>query len=103
MNGPYSTGGCCESAAPFEWSWEKNRMNRGRKYRVVLPFVDADGDVHPVGEEWEFAASMFSRLDDQLTLCVRYRPDEEWRIPLLWTPESQQSVIEGFSDHVMEL
>lgn len=102
MNGPYGKGTCFDTIAPSEWSWETNRMKRGRKYRVIVPFVDADGDEHCVAEEWEFVASMFSRLDDELTLCVRSGLDEEWRIPLMWKPEAQQIVIEGFRNYVIE-
>jgi hypothetical protein len=102
MNGPYPKGSCFESIGPTEWSWETGRMKRGKKYKVAVPFVDADGHEHRNGEEWEFVASMFSRLDDRLTLCVRFESDDLWQIPLVERPEAQQHLIEGFRDFVIE-
>ena len=100
MNGPYLAGTHYNPAPP--WGWEESCLSRGDRYRVIKPYIDADGDQHVVGEEWTFLTSMFSRFD-LLTLCVRRASDEEWRIPMLWTPEAQQVVIEGFSNYVARI
>jgi hypothetical protein len=100
MNGPYAPGTCNPVAHSSQWDWEGKHLIRGQQYRVVKPFVDADGDHHLTGEEWVFLMGMFSRFDDELTLCVRLAPGDEWKIPLLWKPEAQQAVIENFLHHV---
>jgi hypothetical protein len=66
----------------------------------VKAFVDADGDSHSVGEEWVFLMSMFDRMHDVLTLCVKSTSEDEWQIPLTWDPDAQQAIIQAFSDHV---
>jgi hypothetical protein len=100
MNGPYAPDTFKNLISPSQSEWEKNRLVRGQHYRVVQSFVDADGDKHPVGEDWVFITSMFSRFDDELTLCVRLVSGDEWKIPLVWKPEAQQEVIEDFLQYV---
>ena len=100
MNGPFVAGTFSSSVAPSEWDWEYNRMIRGRTYCVAEEFVDADGDAHCVGEKWVFITSMFSKFDDELTLCVELASDGEWKIPLLWKPGAHEAIIENFSRYV---
>jgi hypothetical protein len=100
MNGPYAPGTLDCSFTPSEWAWENNHIKRSHTYRVAKAFFDADGDEHAIGEEWVFLTSMFSRYDDELTLCVRSPSREEWKIPLIWKPEAQRDVIENFLDYV---
>ena len=100
MNGPYPPGTHDNPVPPTEWDWEKSRLIRGNRYRVVEFFLDADGDRHEVGEEWTFVTSMFSRFDDELTICVRQDSGDEWRIPMFWKPDAQEKVIETFSNYV---
>jgi len=102
MNGPYEAGTFVHSHMPSELSWETRYLKRGQAYRVTKSFQDADGDEHCVGEEWEFIESLFSKFDDELTLCVRSPTNEEWKIPLIWKPEDHEDVIEGFLDYVSE-
>lgn len=103
MKGPYPAGTLDCSFVPSEWAWETNRMKRSQKYRITKSFLDADGDEHAIGEEWEFLASTFSRLDDELTLCVRFWSRDEWRIPLIWKPDAQQDIVEHFLDYVVKI
>ncbi len=98
MQGPYPPGTHSPSWAPT--NWEKARLVRGRRYRIVKAFVDADGDPHQEGEEWSFVASAFSRQDDELMVCVRRSDMAEWRILLFWRPEAQQEIIENFCQYV---
>ncbi|MDA0659333.1 MAG: hypothetical protein O2931_13135 [Planctomycetota bacterium] len=103
MNGPHKSGTFKSDCLPSELAWETQFLKRGRTYTVTKWFVDADNDAHAVGEEWTFIASMFSRFDDELTLCVRFATCEEWTIPLLWNTDSQADVIENFSGYVCEV
>jgi hypothetical protein len=100
MNGPYAPGTHDNPIPPTKWDWEKTRLIRGKRYRVIKAFLDADGDRHEVGEAWTFVTSMFSRFDDELTICVRQESDDEWRIRMFWKPEAQQEVIEDFLNYV---
>jgi hypothetical protein len=100
MLGPYPAGTHCDFPSPTEWDWETGRLVRGSQYTVTKSFVDADGQMHPVGETWTFLAGTFSRYDDLLLVIVEFPNGEEWRIPLLWRPRDQEEVIEDFLDFV---
>jgi hypothetical protein len=67
---------------------------RGERYRVIKPFSDADGDDHPVGEEWLFIGIKFSKFDDELMICIQLSSQDEAIIPLIWREDGQQEVIE---------
>jgi hypothetical protein len=97
MNGPIEPAN--EWYPASETHWEAGCMERNRAYRVVQPFLDADGDLHDVGEEWIFLGAMFSRYDDELVLGVQLN-GQEYRISLLWKPEAQESVVENFTRYV---
>ena len=96
MDGPFALGTNAPILHPSKWDWEKDMMRRGQVYRVIAPFVDADGDQHPVGEEWIFVGTLFCRQSDKLTLVLRTAKDEEWTLPLIWKPEAQETTIEHF-------
>ena len=101
MQGPFIRGTLINPIDPSEWDWETNRLVRGQSYRVIKAFVDADGDRHSIGEEWCFITSMFSRFEDELVICVRSKADEEWKVPMVWTPNAQQEIIENFNCYVV--
>jgi len=63
--------------------------------------VDSDGDEHRVGEEWTFVGTLFSKFDDELTICIRRDSGEEWMIPLIWKKGMQQEVIERWQEYLM--
>jgi hypothetical protein len=106
MKGPYHNQGTAKSAFPDPWPWEYGRVVRGRWYRVTKPFVDADGDTHAVGEEWQFIKSSFLPYDEFYILFVRLRDDPgEWRIKLRWRDDtpSESEILEHFADYVKPL
>src|SRR5581483_8327776 len=94
MQGPYNVGTFSNLPAPSDWSWERTRLARGKTYRVIRSFADADGQEPPVGEEWVFLGEMFNKFDDELTVCIRSGGDEEWRIPFIWRADKQEEVLE---------
>lgn len=100
MKGPYPSGTWISDSPVSQWDWERTRLVRGHKYKVVKSFVDAHGDRHSVGEEWLFITTMFSKFDDELILCVRTDAGDEWTISLRWKPGLQEEIIENFSDYV---
>jgi len=99
MQGPYKPGTIGSPVAPSHGDWETNRLIRGQRYRVIKRFSDADADEHDIGEEWAFISTLFSKFDDELTICVRDVTGEEWTIPLIWTPDKQQDIIERWQDY----
>lgn len=76
-------------------------LQPGRRYRVVRPFADYDGDVHPVGEEWDFLGASFLPYDDGLSLFVSLDGVREWQIRLQWRPEEQGAVLDDFSSYLV--
>lgn len=74
----------------------------GRRYRVIAPFRDFDGEMHSVGETWLYLRNSFFPYDDGLSLFVE-RDGREEQIRLQWRPEAQAEVIERFHQRVEEL
>ena len=99
VQGPYDIGSIGAQVGPSEWDWEKRHLVRGERYRVIKQFVDADGSEHPIGEEWQFLGSTFSKFDDELILWVRLQSGD-WKIPLVWNKGKQQTVIENWQEYV---
>ena len=62
---------------------------------MIVSFTDTDGDQHPVGEQWIFLGSHFSKYNDDVTLFVRTPDDKNFRFSLHWTPDTQENVIEN--------
>ena len=83
-----------------ETDWSLFRLRQQLRYVVVQQFVDADGDVHPVGETWVFLSTMFDRQTDLLLLCMRLADGTEWQIPLFWKPNAQQVIIENLHAYI---
>ena len=77
-----------------------NTTRAGRALWVIKPFRDADGDEHPIGQEWIFVSTLFSKFDDELTLCIRDVSGEEWKIPLIWKPDRHMDVIENWQQYL---
>jgi hypothetical protein len=75
-------------------------LETGARYRVVNPFRDFDGEVHPAGESWVFLGHSFLPYDDGLSLFVSLDGKAERQIRLQWRPEAQGDVIEGLSRYV---
>jgi hypothetical protein len=70
-------------------------LTPGQNYRVVKPFQDYDGILHPMGESWGFAAKHFLPYEDGLTLLV-VMGGQETSIRLQWRGE----VIDHFYNFV---
>lgn len=72
----------------------------GQTYRVIKPFVDYDGTVHPVNESWRFVEKSFLPYEDGLSLFVE-RNTQTVSIRLQWREEAQAELIDNFSDFVV--
>ena len=100
MQGPFARGILVSPGPPSDYCWETNRLVRGASYRVIRRFTDADGDEHLPGEEWRFNSTMFNRQIDELNLRISFASDDEWIIPLFWTPEGQEEIVDNFRQYV---
>lgn len=72
----------------------------GKSYQVVRSFVDADGDRHKCGQQWTLIAVWFNKFDNEVTFGVKAGGPKEWAVPLLWSPEHQQAIINNISSYV---
>jgi hypothetical protein len=99
VQGPYKSGSIGSPVPPSEGDWEGGRLVRGGRYRVTKSFQDADGDEHPIGEDWTFVSTLFSKFDDELTLCIRDAGGNERKIPLKWKVDSQQDVLANWQGY----
>ena len=98
MQGPLPNGSFRGMTQPPHW--EEGRLLRGKKYRVIKEFVDFEGDIHPVGEEWVFVASMFSHYDELLLIGIRDSSGVEWKFHLEASPSDQHQVMRSFLEYV---
>ncbi len=102
MQGPFAAGTFRSSITPSADSWEaRHGLIRGRRYRVIKSFSDNDGNIHTAGEEWYFMSVLFSKFDNELTVCVRFDNGEDWMIPFLWEQRKQQEVIENIQHYIV--
>jgi hypothetical protein len=65
----------------------------GHSYTVVQDFVDYDGYVHKVGEQWTFLGSSFLPYESGLSLFVSLDGSNEWQIRMQDVPEQQGSIV----------
>ena len=72
----------------------------GRRYAVVAPFSDFDGDLHPIGEDWTFVGAAFLPYDDGQSLFVSLDGAREWHIRLQWRPDQQGEILDHFDRYV---
>jgi hypothetical protein len=100
MRGPYPPGVLQPLAEPTSFDWEHGRLIRGAIYRVICEFRDADGDLHSIGERWRFIGSRFSKFDDLLTVVVGDSCGEQREIPLFWTADGQERIIEDVDQYL---
>jgi|GEM_PF-1392645 len=76
-------------------------LTPGKKYHVVAEFTDYIGNVHPVGERWQFIEKHFLPHEDGLTLCTKKDGQDFW-IQLQWRKETQGALIDNFFAYVQE-
>lgn len=84
-------------------SSERLRIVRGQRYRVTRAFTDADGVLHPVGEEWTFTASKFSRFEDEYVISVRFDAGGTMSFGLICQEDRQYGIIRNFSEYVVAI
>jgi hypothetical protein len=77
-------------------------LTPGQTYRVIAPFMDYDGVIHPVGECWRFVNKAFLPCEDGLSLFIE-KNGQNIMIRLQWRPETQGQIIDNFSDFVDEI
>ena len=99
MRGPFAVGTIGNRNSPSDKNWETGKFVRGALYRVSHSFLDSDGDEHPAGEQWTFISSLYSKFEDELTICIRKQNGEEWKISLTWNKDAQGFIIEHWEDY----
>lgn len=82
--------------------FDASRLVPNQLYRVIAPFTDYDGKVHPIGEEWRFIEKNFVPYDDGLSLFVEQN-GQRIQIRMQWIDEAQAPIIDNFSDYVEEV
>jgi hypothetical protein len=80
--------------------WEAGRVERGKRYRVLRAFQDADGDEHPAGEVWTLVSTGFNKFDNELELRIKDENGSDWIVPLSWVRDRQREVLEQWSTYV---
>ena len=83
-------------------SFIATQLVQGKTYRVIAEFTDYDGKVHQIEESWRFLGHNFLPYEDGLTLSIE-RDGKSEVIRMQWRPESQELIIDHFSDYVEEL
>jgi hypothetical protein len=101
MWGPEKAGHWTSVEAP-NVSVEHQFLRAGRRYRVVEPFTDFDGHLHPAGEEWVFLGSSYLPHDDGVSWFVSLDGDMEWHIRLQRDPVAQAALLDDPSAFVGE-
>lgn len=91
------------SLLPPILNWERNCLIRGEQYRVIKPFFDADQKEHPVGEEWIFISSMFSKFDDEYILQVSPFNGGKNSLRLRCEKDQQDEIINHFINYVTQI
>lgn len=99
MHGPKPRGYWSGQRGPNHGS-EFGFLVAGRHYRVIADFRDFDGDLHAVGEEWEFLGYSFVPQDDGMSLYVVTEGDLEWIVRMQWRPEQQGRVLDDLEEHL---
>jgi hypothetical protein len=70
-------------------------------YRVLVPFTDFDGTIHPIGECWRYHRRDFLPYHAGLTLHIEGSTGLQ-TIRLQDYPEAQGEVVSRFSKYVVE-
>jgi len=75
-------------------------LRAGQRYRLKTEFLDHDGHVHPVGEQWLFLGYSFAPYDDGMSFFVSLDGVQEWLVPLQWRAEEQGHVLDHLSEYI---
>lgn len=76
-------------------------LTPGKKYCVIKEFTDNQGNIHPVGESWQYIEKNFLPHDDGLTLRAERDGQNIW-VYLQWRKETQGEIIDNFHTYVQE-
>jgi Domain of unknown function (DUF3601) len=93
-------GGLITVAQPPPESKAFKHLAPARRYRVTKSFVDYDGEIHPIGENWIYLSHSFLPHDDGLSLFVSLDGERQRQIRLQWRDEQQGALIENLEDHI---
>jgi hypothetical protein len=77
-------------------------LRSGKRYRVIKPFQDYDGDRHNPGERWTFLGYSFLPYEDGLSWFVSLDDLREWCIRLQWRAEAQGEILNNLSHYIIE-
>jgi hypothetical protein len=77
-----------------------HHMTAGKRYRVIKPFKDFDGQEHPVGEEWTYIGTAFLPYDDGRSIFVSLDGEKEWHIRMQDRAEEQGPILDRLQDYV---
>jgi hypothetical protein len=102
MYGPEPEGTWSRLQAP-NCGPDHQMLKAGRRYRVIRPFSDYDGDAHPAGEEWTFLGFSFLPYEDGLSWFVSLDGAREWHIRMQWRDEAQGPVVDALAEYLVEL
>lgn len=98
MYGPEPRGHWSGQRAPNHGS-ELGLLVAGRRYRVTAEFRDYDGDIHRIGEEWEFLGYSFLPYEDGVSLFVGTDGDLEWLVRMQRRPDQQEQVLDHLEEY----
>ncbi|MFN8381674.1 MAG: DUF3601 domain-containing protein [Anaerolineales bacterium] len=73
----------------------------GKTYSVIKEFTDYYGNLHLIGESWQFMEKHFLPYDDGLTLRGQRDGQDIW-VYLQWRKETQGEIIDNFHMYVEE-
>lgn len=72
----------------------------GKRYQVVLPFVDFDGDLHESHQQWVFLGHNFVPYEDGLTLSVVWDDGSQGIMRFRWDMHHQGHILDAFERYV---
>jgi hypothetical protein len=78
-------------------------LQPGQRYEVAKPFLDHDGDQHPVGERWTYLGYAFLPHDDGLSLFLSLDGQSEWHMRLQWRADEQGPIIDDLKCHIRQV
>ncbi len=85
-----------------EFACEVEGLSKGGLYRVAKMFQDADGDIHPSGEEWSFIGATALNKDGVQTLRVQRTNRTVWTFSLSKSVPQQQDVLEHLHEYLAQ-
>ena len=72
----------------------------GRRYQVVLPFVDFDGNLHESNQGWVFLGHNFVPHEDGMMLWVIWDSGSRGVMRFRWDAYYQGHILDAFERYV---